>query len=113
MNIYVYILECSDGSYYTGVTNNLERRLYDHNNDEDTRHYTYSRRPVKLVYTYHFTNPDDAILHEKKLKKWSRQKKKALINGDIDLLKSLSCCRNKSHSRYLFDASVPPRLRSG
>lgn len=97
MSYFVYILECSDGTYYTGITNNPETRVFEHNHDEDIRHYTYSRRPVKLVYTYQFSNPNDAIAYEKCLKGWSGQKKQALIEGRIDDLKKLSECRSESH----------------
>jgi len=83
---YVYIVECSDKSYYTGVTNSTERRVWEHNNDKDEKHYTYSRRPVKLEYVETYEDIYDAIAREKQIKKWTRKKKEALINqrnGDL------------------------------
>jgi len=90
---YVYILKCSDNSYYTGFTNNLERRIQEHNDGLSLTCYTYDKRPLELVYQTVFSNPKNAIAFEKQIKGWSRKKKEALINGDIELLKILS--RNK------------------
>ncbi len=87
---YVYILECSDKSYYTGVTNNLEVRVNQHNAREDTSSYVYSRRPVKLVWSTHFNSIENAIALEKKIKSWSRAKKEALIAGNFEALKALA-----------------------
>jgi len=83
---YVYILKCADNSYYIGITNNLERRLQEHNSDKNFYSYTYSRRPNKLVWFETFTTPNEAISKEKQLKGWSRKKKVALINKDWDKL---------------------------
>ena len=89
-NYSVYILECSDGSYYIGVTNDLERRLWEHDTGFDIACYTYSARPVKLKY-YETTNDiKQAILREKQLKGCSRKKKQALFKEDWDELKRLS-----------------------
>ena len=87
---YVYILKCSDNSYYTGISNNIERRLQEHNSDKNLVTYTFSRRPVELVWFEKFTNPDEAIAKEKQLKGWSRKKKEALINQNWDNLVKLS-----------------------
>ncbi len=87
---YVYILKCSDNSYYTGFTNNLERRIQEHNDGISITCYTYNKRPLVLVYQTVLSNPKDAIAFEKQIKGWSRKKKEALINGDIELLKILS-----------------------
>ena len=95
----VYIVECSDGSYYTGLTNSVDVRLVEHN-EGINKGYTYSRRPVRLVFCDSFSYVWDAIAAEKQIKKWSRAKKKALIEGDKDLLKELSECRNESHSKF-------------
>jgi len=77
---YVYILKCADNSFYTGITNNLERRLIEHQSDKNIFSYTNSRKPIELVWFEKFTNPNEAISKEKQLKGWSRKKKEALIN---------------------------------
>ena len=95
MNQYfVYILLCNDNSYYTGVTNNLDRRIYEHGNGIDPKSYTFKRRPVKLVFQEMFTEITQAIAFEKQVKGWNRAKKEALIQGRWDLLPELS--RRKS-----------------
>ncbi|MFH0988131.1 MAG: GIY-YIG nuclease family protein, partial [Parcubacteria group bacterium] len=78
---YVYIVECADESYYTGITNNHKRRLDEHNSGKDEKSYTFTRRPVKLVHLEEFKYVLDAIAREKQLKGWSRAKKKALIDS--------------------------------
>ncbi len=88
--MYVYILECSDKTYYTGVTNNLEKRLIVHKRGINPDSYTYKRRPINLVYHEIFNDPMAAIRFEKRIKKWSQKKKKALISGDLDSLPELS-----------------------
>jgi putative endonuclease len=91
MNQYfVYILLCNDNSYYTGVTNDLERRLYEDENGLDPGSYTCKRRPVKLVFNELFDDIKQAIAFEKQIKGWNRVKKEAIINGDWDLLPELS-----------------------
>ena len=88
--LYVYIVECKDESYYTGVTNNVQKRLAEHNSGLDNKSYTYSRRPVKLVFSQEFSDSNEAIRFEKQVKGWSRVKKKALINYDFEQLVKLS-----------------------
>ncbi len=92
---FVYIVECIDGSYYTGVTSKLEKRIEEHNLGF-YKGYTSSRLPVKLVYSNRFTEINDAIKAEKQIKGWSRAKKEALIIGDFDLLRKLSKGINKN-----------------
>ena len=87
---YVYIVECSDGRYYTGVSNNVERRLKEHNEGIDSKAYTFNRRPIRLKYTVSFTNIINAIQFEKQVKGWSRSKKEALINGAYEELIELA-----------------------
>ena len=94
---YVYILRCADNSYYTGITNDTERRLWEHNNNEGKKAYTYTRRPVKLVYEEEFIEVKQAIAWEKQVKGWSRAKKEALINGKWDKLPALAACKNESN----------------
>src|SRR5690606_38415913 len=89
MKGWMYILECSDGSYYTGSTNNLELRMEQHQNGEGANH-TKKRLPVKLLYTEEFTRVDEAFYREKQVQGWSRKKKEALMNGDFDKLSHLS-----------------------
>lgn len=89
-NYTVYILKCSDNSYYVGVTNDIERRVFEHNNSENKKSYTYSRRPVKLVFSQHFQYINQAIEFEKQVKGWRRAKKEALINEEWHLLPELS-----------------------
>ena len=91
---FVYIVKCSDGSYYTGVTSNLERRLNEHNSGS-IKGYTSERLPVDLVYSNRFGNINDAIGAEKQIKGWSRAKKRALIKGDFEALVNLSKSNRK------------------
>ena len=93
---YVYIIKCSDNSYYVGVTNNLQKRINEHNDGIDSMSYTFSRRPVKLVFNQEFLDVNDAIIFEKKLKGWSRAKKEALINNRFEDLPLLSKNRKDS-----------------
>jgi len=89
-NYTVYIVECHDGSYYVGVTNDLERRLWEHNTDYNKNCYTYKRRPVELKYYESCGDIKQAIAYEKQLKGWSRKKKQALFREDWEVLKQLS-----------------------
>ncbi len=98
---YVYLLECSDDSYYTGITNNLERRLSEHNFGVDKYSYTFNRRPLKLKFHEVFSDVLEAIWFEKRVKGWTRAKKEALIKGNYDMLQILSECRNATHFKYL------------
>ena len=75
---HMYILECADGSYYTGSTGNLEVRLWEHQNGLGARH-TAKRLPVKLVYCEFYARVEDAFHREKQVQGWSRLKKQALI----------------------------------
>jgi predicted GIY-YIG superfamily endonuclease len=84
MPIYVYILKCSDDSYYAGMTENLELRLAQHQSGFDSNSYTFSRRPVELVWSQAFSTHDEAFQREHQIKGWSRAKKEALICGDWD-----------------------------
>jgi len=87
---FVYILQCRDNSYYTGVTNNIERRLFDHQQGIDPKAYTFKRRPVQLVFYETFNDINQAIAFEKQVKGWRRAKKEAIIRGDWELLPELS-----------------------
>jgi len=87
---YVYILKCSDSTYYTGVTSNLTQRMFQHNTGFYPDCYTFSRRPVALVFYAEFTDINFAIEKEKQIKKWSKAKKEALIRGEYDTLPNLA-----------------------
>jgi len=89
----VYILECSDKSYYTGHTNNLYERVIRHNNGRGSTH-TAARLPVKLVWNEEHENESSATQRENQIKRWSRAKKLAFIEGDIQKLKLLSKRKN-------------------
>ncbi len=77
---YTYILECADKSFYVGCTNNLERRLEQHNNSKCGAHYTKIRRPVILKYSETFETLKEARQRETELKGWRREKKMSLFN---------------------------------
>ena len=77
----VYLVRCSDGSYYAGHTDNLEARLAAHQRGEISG-YTASRRPVTLVFTEQFPSRQEAFERERQIKGWSRAKKEALIERD-------------------------------
>jgi len=87
---YVYILKCSDNTYYTGVTCNLNTRVNQHQSGIYKNSYTHQRRPVELVFYAEFTDVTIAIEKEKQLKKWSKAKKEALINNEYDSLINLA-----------------------
>lgn len=93
---YVYIVKCTDQSYYTGITNNIERRLHGHNHGINPTCYTYKRRPVQLMFIQDFSNPKDAIAAEKQIKSWSRKKKEALFQGDWNKIHELAKCSNST-----------------
>mgnify|MGYP001550122890 CR=1 FL=1 len=88
--IYLYILKCSDSSFYVGVSNNLDKRIIQHNMGTNKDAYTYTRRPVELAYHTIFNDFDLAFEWETRIKKWSRAKKQALIDGEFDLLPLLA-----------------------
>jgi predicted GIY-YIG superfamily endonuclease len=89
----VYILQCSDGSYYIGHTNNLQERIKRHNTGQAAK-WTVCRLPVRLVYQETYQTEQQAIKRERQIKKWSRQKKKSLVAGDFKMLKTLSKSRD-------------------
>lgn len=86
---FVYILKCNDNSFYTGFTPDLERRLSEHTSKHGAS-YTRTRMPVVLVYKEVFDSEFKARQREKQIKGWSRKKKQALTNGDIEMLIAFS-----------------------
>jgi putative endonuclease len=77
---YVYIVQCRDGMYYTGITNDLRRRIAEHNSGVKTA-IQLSRRPVTLVYWKVFSTREEAAKREKEIKGWRRDKKELLISS--------------------------------
>jgi putative endonuclease len=86
---WMYILECADGSYYVGSTNDLERRVWEHNEGVGAK-YTARRRPVKLVYAAGFASVAEAYEREKQVQGWGRAKREALIRDDYAALPALA-----------------------
>jgi putative endonuclease len=99
MKGYVYILLCSDQSYYTGSTKYLDLRLNQHH-DGIGSNYTSKRLPVKLVYIEEYDRIDLAFKREKQIQGWSRKKKQALINNQPEELHELAKCRN--HTSHIY-----------
>ncbi len=85
---FVYILKCSDGSYYVGSTTNLEKRLAEHQSGF-FEGYTQSRRPVELIWSAEMPTEQEAFSFERQIKGWSRAKKELLIRGDWDGVHSI------------------------
>ncbi|MEK7582050.1 MAG: GIY-YIG nuclease family protein [Patescibacteria group bacterium] len=81
MKYFVYILECTDKSLYVGCTNDLKRRLIQHNDSKWGAHYTKIRRPVILKYSETFETLKEARRRETEIKGWKREKKLSLINN--------------------------------
>ncbi|MFH1192812.1 MAG: GIY-YIG nuclease family protein [Candidatus Jorgensenbacteria bacterium] len=79
MSHFVYILQCADNSLYVGCTNDLDRRIKQHNNSKWGAHYTKIRRPVVLMYSEEFRTLTEARRRESEIKGWCREKKLALI----------------------------------
>ncbi len=94
---YVYILKCSDNSYYTGVTTDIEIRLSQHQSGHYPENYTYKRRPVQLLFLNEFDNIEQAHSLKKQIQGWSRKKKEAIISNNWEKLKELAVCRNHTH----------------
>jgi putative endonuclease len=87
---WIYILKCRDNSYYTGHTDNLENRLYQHQNKLIPGCYTSSKLPVELVYSQGVVTREEALTAEQQIKGWSRRKKEALIKEDWTTLSDYS-----------------------
>lgn len=92
---YVYILLCSDNSYYVGNTNDIPQRLARHNAGRGSQ-YTSTRIPVLLVWKEIHNKKDQAVKREMQIKKWSKAKKKALIDGDMTKLRGLAKRRKQA-----------------
>lgn len=95
MGFWVYILECADGSYYTGHTEDLEIRLAQHSNRKKPG-YTSSRLPVSLIFSEEYPTREEAIASERQIKGWSRKKKEAMIRSDWKEVARLAKSKTKS-----------------
>ncbi len=96
----MYILKCSDNTFYTGSTWNLEKRLYEHRNGLG-ENYTKKRLPIELVYFEDCERIDDAYYREKQIQGWSHAKKQALIEQNYDKIHELAKCLNVTSSSLL------------
>jgi len=98
---YVYIIECSNGKYYTGSTIDLDKRLIEHQSGIGAN-FTRKNLPIKLVYVETFERIDQAFRREKQIQGWSHKKKEALINSEFNSLHKLSECKNESHVNSIY-----------
>ena len=113
MPFHAYILRCSDGSYYTGHTDDLARRIAQHQSGE-LRGYTNERRPVELAWCQDFPSRAEALDAELRIKSWSRAKKEALIAGHWERLRVASMPPSEREAREASASlGTAPRLRSG
>jgi predicted GIY-YIG superfamily endonuclease len=101
----IYILKCRDRTYYTGLTKDLEARLREQQTGAQLDAYTYSRRPVKLVWNEVIKSYEEAFQWEHQIKGWSRAKKEALIRGDIEAIHEIV----KTERRKRDNIKRPPR----
>ena len=90
MSFWVYILKCSDDSYYTGHTDNLQARLDTHAMGRIPGCYTHNRRPVTIAFSQEFTTRLETLPSERQIKGWSRAKKEAMILGDWAVVSRLA-----------------------
>ena len=98
MKGYMYILECANGKYYVGSTQDLKGRIRQHQDGEGAN-FTKKFLPVRLVYFEEFDRVEHAFIREKQVQGWSRQKKQALMYGAEDSLPDMSECANETHSK--------------
>jgi predicted GIY-YIG superfamily endonuclease len=111
MSFWVYILRCADGSYYTGHTDNLEKRIGEHETGAIPSCYTFKRRPLQLVFSQDCATREEALAAEQQIKGWSRKKKEAMMRGDWAEVSRLA----KSHppARPVSRVTVRPELVEG
>jgi putative endonuclease len=95
MSFWMYILKCSDRSYYTGHTDNLENRIAEHQH-KAMPCYTSTRLPVELNFQEEFGSREEALARERQVKGWNRKKKEALIRGDWKEVSRLSRSKNEN-----------------
>ncbi len=95
---YVYLLRCSEGSYYCGQTDNIELRMQQHYAGEIG--YTSTRKPLQLVWQGEFETREGALVFEQRIKGWSRAKKEALIAGDWAKIQELAKSKDLKQSSF-------------
>jgi putative endonuclease len=112
MAFWVYILRCADGSYYTGHTDNLDKRIAEHHAGAIATCYTFKRRPLQLAFSQDFPTREEALASEQQIKGWSRKKKEAMMRGDwaevSRLAKSKATIQAKPFD-FVQDSSVETR----
>ena len=109
----IYILRCSDGTYYTGLTKDLEARVHDHQIGARVDSYTYGRRPVELVWNEVVESYQEAFEWEHQIKGWSRTKKEALICGDIDGIHKIVKAERRRRENIKDNSRAEQRLEQG
>jgi predicted GIY-YIG superfamily endonuclease len=100
MPFYTYVLRCSDGTYYTGHTDNPDQRMAQHGRGEGSK-YTAKRRPLELIWIADFQTRNEAFELERRLHGWSRAKKEALMRGDFEALPGLAMNRQAREAQAL------------
>lgn len=103
MIFFVYILQCADKSYYVGCTNNIERRLKQHNQLKSGAHYTKIRRPVNVVYFEKYESLSKARKREAEIKSWRRKDKEMLVGGSLGSDPEATEALKLGKTRVLFD----------
>jgi len=98
MGFWVYMLRCANGSYYVGHTDDIEKRVAEHETGPGCG-YTSTRRPVRGVFTEEFPSREEAIAAEMQIKGWGRRKKEALIERDSTAIRRLARCRTPVRRR--------------
>jgi predicted GIY-YIG superfamily endonuclease len=109
MSFFVYVLHCSDGTFYTGHTDDLNKRLYEHQTKINSC-YTSSRLPINLIYYETFGSRDEAIAAEQQIKGWSRAKKQALVDGNFKQIKFLA--KRPRRQEFILRGSLHSHLRT-
>ena len=99
MIFWVYIVKCADGSYYTGHTDNLEKRVAEHQVGAIPGCYTHQHRPLTLVFSQPCITREEALAAERQIKGWSRAKKEAMIAGNWQEVSRLSKSRERNPGR--------------
>jgi predicted GIY-YIG superfamily endonuclease len=110
MAFYVYILRCSDHSYYTGHTDNLEKRMAEHQSGECDG-YTSTRLPVEFLWSQDCTTREEALSAEQQIKGWSRKKKEAMMRGDWKSVQQIAWGTNNPLPDRLKGTSINSLLR--